>query len=366
MPGAAFLGLLASAVLQGGALAPVATGKSAATAATIDLTEGPLRAAVRALGSDVAPGELEGFGPAGKAPGLAPGALLDAATWSLWRTALRGARDAASPAAATRARAVLALVAHEQRRWSDAWRHLEHAAHEPALLAALLPRFAPGVAAGTELAKGGRPAALPEGAVLAPALPPPPAADAGGDARKRLLAVDGLAVGAGRVAFTLTVEHEGVQAEVRLAAGTSARVAIVLPPTEEYRVGAEYVDWYRQETLGAPLVLALAPSEEPHVLFARFEPKDLSWPTKVPETLPASVAARGLWLVLPESDPDRSAWERIARELALPEASIDCRLAPGRAAPEGGVAIDLTDAAVRPEKFAWLVSTLERFVLDRR
>ncbi|MBI5364296.1 MAG: hypothetical protein HZA53_14045, partial [Planctomycetes bacterium] len=108
----------------------------------MELPAGPLRDAVLGLAPDLEPAAPpEGFGAKGRAPGLAAGALLEAATWSRWRAALlevraSGGKDARAEA---RARAVLALVALEQGRHRDAPAHLAAGAAEPALLAARWP-----------------------------------------------------------------------------------------------------------------------------------------------------------------------------------------------------------------------------------
>ncbi|MBK7876446.1 MAG: hypothetical protein IPJ77_11950 [Planctomycetes bacterium] len=333
--------------------------------ATLEFPSGPLRDAFAALGKDVeAALPLEGFASvtnAGRrvAPGLAEGALGRGATWTQWRTALLAARARSDDA---RARATLALVALEQGRYRDANAHLARAAAEPALLASLLPRFVPGVPAGTLLARGARPPKLADGAVLRPALPPVPIVEG----ERRAVRASGIELGATRFDLLLSVEHEGVQAELKHLSGPAARVAIVLPRVEDYGVGAEYVDWDKQATIGAPLAVELRPGEEPHVLFARFEPKDPAWPTRLPDELPASVAERGVWLVLGERDPERDAYASIARELTLRELGIECGIAAAGSAPPGGAVVDLARPETRAEKLAWLVSALERFVLRGR
>lgn len=314
--------------------------------------------------TDTAPATLAAdLGAAGRAPGLAPRALDDAATWKTWRTALERTLAAEDPAS----RARLALVALAQGRHRDAWQHFEHCAPEPALLAALLPCFVPGVERGTLLAQGGRAAPLADGAVFRPALPPHVAPAPGTDPRfvRRAVALGGIVVGGATLALQISVEAEGVQVEITHESGTAARVRIVLPRSEEYGVSAEYVDWTKQDTLGEPLEVALAPGDEPHVLFARFEPRDPRWPTKLPDDVPAAIGEHGLVLIGPDADPrndaERAQLARIATELSLPSIGLVCRLrGAGESAP-GGVAVDMRDAAGRAEKLGWLVSAIERF-----
>lgn len=334
---------------------------------TLEFPSGPVRDALAALPVDVEPAAApEGFGGASKsnertAPGLTGGALQESTTWARWRAALIAVR--ANPRDA-RARAVLALVALEQGRYRDANEHFAHVASDRALFAALLPRFAPGVPAGTPLARGGRPQPLAAGTVLRPALPPAPTVEG----ERRAFHVVGLELGATRIELTLSVEHEGVQAEVRHLSGPPARVALELPRVEDYGVGAEYVDWDKQPTVGAPLVVEVKEGEEPHVLFARFEPKDPKWPTRAPDELPAAVREHGVWIVLAKDDPRRATYAALAKELALPELGIACAVAEVGTVPPGGVVVDLTLAETQQEKLAWLVSALEHFALrgDRR
>lgn len=314
--------------------------------------------------TDAVPATLAAdLGAAGRAPGLAAGALDDPATWKAWRGALERALEADDTAARTR----LALVALEQGRHVDAWRHFEHCASDPALLAALLPRFVPGVERGTPLAHGGRAAPLADGALLRPALPPPLAHVPGTDPRfaRRVIALGGIVVGAATISLQVAVEGEGVQVELAHESGGAARVRIVIPRAEEYGVSAEYVDWLKQETLGAPLEVTLAPGEEPHVLFARFEPRDPRWPTSLPADLPASIGEHGLVLVGPADEPrnaaERGTLARIAAELSQPSLGLVCRLRGVNETAAGGVAVDLCDPAGRAEKLAWLVSAIERF-----
>ena len=138
--------------------------------------------------------------------------------------------------------------------------------------------------------------------------------------------------------------------------------------SEDYGVGAEYVDWDKQPTVGAPLVVEVKEGEEPHVLFARFEPKDPKWPTRAPDELPAAVREHGVWIVLGKDDPRRATYAALAKELALPEFGIACAVAEVGTVPPGGVVVDLTLADTQQEKLAWLVSALEHFALrgDRR
>lgn len=318
--------------------------------------------------ADAAPATLAAdLGEAGRAPGLVAGALDDAATWRAWRSALE--RVLATDDAAARAR--LALVALEQGRYRDAWGHFERCASDPSVVAALLPRFVPGVERGTPLAYGGRAEPLADGVVLRPALPPPLAPVPGADARlaRRTLALGGITVGSATIALAVAVEAEGVQVEVAHESGGPARVRIVIPRAEEYGVGAEYVDWLKQETLGAPLEVALAPGDEPHVLFARFEPRDPRWPTSLPADVPAAIGEHGLVLVGPADEPrnaaERAQLARIAAELSSPALGIACRLRGAGETAAGGVAVDMSDGAGRAEKLAWLVSAIERFAVRK-
>lgn len=359
-----WLVLSAAASQAPGATPPAAAGP-AGPARALELPPIPLarlldklepRQAARAVAPEL--------GAAGVAPGLEPGALEQPAGWAAWRGALTATLDGARPEASAR----LALTALEQGRMRDAWRHLELAAADPALAAALLPRFLPGVARGTALDTGGFPAALPDGVVLRPALPPPLSAPTPGDAQRperRAMRVSGLAIGAAVVELKVAVELEGVQIEVAHLSGGAARVALVLPRAEEFATATEYVDWYKQETVGAPLTIELEPGAEPHVLFARFEPKDLRWPTRLPEELPRALAEHGLVLLAADEAGERERLGALARELSIPALGIAARCETAGARTGGGLVVDLSVAATRADKFAWLVSAIERYASER-
>lgn len=363
--------LLAALTIALAGVAPAQEPSPAApeSAIALELPPGALRDAVAKLSRATEPADLgPELGAPNKAPGIArePGTAGEIVrrveTWERWHAALAAVRAKEDP----RARARLALLALEQGRYESAWRHLEAASAAPDVLAALLPRFVPGVEAGAPLERGGRAAKLADGARLAPALPPPVAADVEADPlrspRTMRAEVD---VGAARVALTIALESEGVQIDVAHVSGGAAKLSIVLPRSEEHDISAEYVDWYKQDTLGAPLALEVQPGDEPHVLFARFEPRAPLWPTRTPEELPASVRSGGLWLVSDPADPEHAFHVALARALDFPELGLSCRVrAPGEAKP-GGVDVDLTRAEGRERKRAWLIERVEDFVTRR-
>lgn len=357
--------------------APAAPKTEAVVAAPIQLPAGPLRAACARLTARTEPASLaEDLGERGKAPGIGRESLMQATTWERWHAALLSLRTKEEP----RARARLALIALEQGRYASAWSHLEHASASPEVLAALLPRFLPGVPAGAALGNGGRAVALPDGARLTPALPPAvgaderapdattnapqPAGESSPFAPARSMRTE-LQIGAARVGLSVALQNEGVQVEVTHLSGGAARASIVLPRAEDHAIATEYVDWYKQETLGAPLEVVLEPESEPHVLFGRFEPRAPHWPTRIPQQLPAAIESGGLWLVVAPNDPERAFDEALARAFSFPELSLVCKLRASGEPKSGGVEVDLTDDSLRAEKRAWLVTSVESLVLRR-
>lgn len=357
--------------------APAPVNKDAAVVPTIQLPPGPLRAACARLTAQTEPAQVaEDLGERGKAPGISRAALVQAPTWERWHATLVALRAKEEP----RARARLALIALEQGRYTSAWSHLERASASPEVLAALLPRFLPGVASGATLARGGRVVALPDGARLTPALPPAVGVDepatkpsttptepenaASPFAPARSMRTE-FEIGAARVALSVALQNEGVQVELTHLSGGTARVSIVLPRAEDNTIATEYVDWFKQDTLGAPLEVVLEPESEPHVLFGRFEPRAPHWPTRVPDRLPAAIESGGLWLVVAPNDAEREFDEALARAFSFPELELACKLRTSGEPKSGGVEVDLTDVALRADKRAWLVSSVEALVLRR-
>ena len=296
------------------------------------------------------------------AKALAAPAPGSAEAWKGWAADLEAARKTKEPDPACEAR--LALFALSQQRWNEAWSHFERTGADPATCAALLPRFLPGCAAEAPVAKDGFAGALPDGAVLRPALPP-----AKGDAppsriERREMKLARLAVGKGFVSMRIAAEYDGIVVELAHVGGESCKLAVVLPCEPGYVFANEYVDWYVQETRGAPLALELKPGEEAHTLYGRVEPRQLRAPERLPEQLPALASRAGLVLELYPGDPDEALVRSIAECLQAPPLALAARvwIADGKPAP-AGLRIDLARPGERAQRLAGLAAAIERFVL---
>jgi len=308
-----------------------------------ELPPGPAAEALARIGPGTVPAELAT---------VPPGAWDEPGTWRAWAELL--AAESRGHDRARRAR--LAQLALAQERHADAWNHFAACAGSPEVLAALLPRFLP----------GGSPGPRPDGALLAPAMPPaslaPPPP---GRIDRRAMRSAPFRVGEAQLSMSVAVEYEGVQIELRHLEGGPCRVRLRIPRDEHFEVGVEHVDWYRQEGRGVAHELALSAEDPERTLFARFEPRAPAWPTHVPERLPAGLADGGLWLACAPGDPARALLEEVAASLSsLP---LGVRAGVGEPLDERGgrpgVRVDLRDARARPRKLAWLAGAVERRLL---
>ena len=212
---------------------------------------------------------------------------------------------------------------------------------------------------------------LEDGAVLAPALPPssattgPPPSLLQGRVERRSMRIEGMRVGNAVLALRVSVEAEGVQIDVEHLSGEGVRVAVAIPRDPRFDFSEEYVDWYRQEEKGIAHVLQIAPADEEHTLYARFEPRAPAWPTRPPETVPAQIEHGGVRIAAGRDDPDLALLEAVAASLAQGPLRLDASL---REPSEGsgtlaGIQIDLSDPAERPAKLAWIAAAVERRAL---
>jgi hypothetical protein len=294
-------------------------------------------------------------------PRLPAGLPLAAdAPWSEWAARLQTCR-AGAPAERAGARLWAAVLAARGGRSDDAWEHLAHAGEDPAGLRAVLPLLVPGVAPADLDAWP----ALPDGALLAPLLPPPE-----GPAREVLLgigrvraghtAVRGFRVGAAQVALALRVEGDGVTIELAHEGGGACALDVVVPVPPDFRLGSVHVDWESVAAPEARVRVELAPGTEPVTIYGRYRPRRIEWPTSTPDALNAQLERDGLSLWLAQGE---SAAELCAGLAAL--LGVEARAAAGAAAPERGLVLDLRDADTRAAKLAGIVSLAERFALAR-
>jgi hypothetical protein len=296
------------------------------------------------------------------AKALALPASGSAEAWKGWAADLERARGAKDPDPACEAR--LASFALEQQRWNEAWAHFARTGGEPALAAALLPRFLPGVAADAPLEKDGFAGALPDGVTLRPALPPAKGDAPRGRIERREMKLARLAVGKGVISLRVAVEYDGITVELAHVSGAACKVAVVLPCEPAFRLANEYVDWYVQETHGAPLALELKPGEEAHTLYGRIDLRPVLGPERVPEELPALAARDGLVLELFPGDAGEALVRAIAESFAAPPLSLSARVwTRGASAVPAGLRIDLTRPDERAQRLSDLAAAIERFVL---
>ncbi|MFN0007968.1 MAG: hypothetical protein ACKVXR_08680 [Planctomycetota bacterium] len=277
-------------------------------------------------------------------------------TWKRWAEILVLETQASEPDPLRSAE--LALLALAQGRYEDAWERFEPCGSSSPVARALLPHFLPGA----------RSYPLADGAVLAPALPPPSSAEAraAGSVRggidRREMKIEGLVVGAATIAMKVSVEIEGVQIDVQHLSGGPVQLAIAIPRDPRFGFSDEYVDWYRAEVKGVAHALSIQPGDEEHTLYARFEPRAPEWPTLLPEEVPAQVASGGLRIVARGGNGELDLLRAVAESLTAGPLRIPAVLHE-EGSPSGdflGVTIDLTDPALRPRKLAWIAGAVER------
>lgn len=358
------------------ALAAVALGQDSGNApeskarAAVELPAGPAARAFAGVGPQTVAAPLPG-GPLG---GLETPEWRALEAWQNWAAAV-GAEAGASEPDPMR-RAGLAQIALAQGRWDDAWDHFAATGGEPAVCAALLPSFLPGVrtgasanadANGFSVGKGGLVSALPDGVLLRPAAPPPsvPAAEVAlGRAwiERREMRLDRLQIGAAELSMKVGLESDGIQIDFEHRGGGSAHVRVLLPELADFELSVAYVDWMRQDEVNRVLEFDIAPGDEPHTLFGRFRTRTIAWPTNLPTNSPRFLVEHGLAFDFASAAPDaevfRAAGPGFAKILGLPVS-----LNPGSTGSFAGVRIDLSDPAVARRKFLGMVTLAERFAL---
>jgi hypothetical protein len=323
------------------------------------LQEAPARVLPEGTAAERTAAALHGGVAAQALAAPAPGSVE---AWQGWLADLGAARGAAAPDPEREAR--LALFALAQQRWNEAWSHFERTGAEPGVAAALLPRFLPGLSADAPLGKDGFAGALPDGVVLHPALPPAKGDAPPGRIERREWKLARLSVGKAQVSMRVAVEYDGITVELAHVSGAGCKLAVVLPCEQGYQLANEYVDWYVQETHGAPLLLELKPGEEPHTLYGRIEPPPIRAPERVPEKMPALAAREGLVLELFPADPEEPLVRGIAASFRAAPLALEARvwLRGGKERP-AGLRIDLTQPGERARALAQLGGAIERFVL---
>lgn len=288
----------------------------------------------------------------------------DPAAFERWRAAL----ESATGTDVRPARARLALLALRQGRADDAWTHVTVAGADPALLAALLPRFLPGIGAEDAVGVGGLAGALPDGAVLMPATPPRTKPLERGRIERRAMRVRGLRVGEAVLGLRIAVEPEGVQIDIEHQGGGAARVAVKLPTEPGFELANEYVDWFQAEKRGVAHVVEVRPGDEEHTLYGRFEtrgPRDSAQAHALPAVAPASLELGGI-AIRPEPGADgRARADALVRALGGAPLKIEARVLgeDERSGEWTHIVLDLGDARSSAAKIANLCGAIERFTL---
>ncbi len=297
-------------------------------------------------------------------PKLAEDPWQSPATWRRFEELLSA--ESSAKASDPARRAELALLALAQHRWDDAWLRFGECAASPSIVAALLPRFLPGTSAAAN-------EALPDGAVLAPTLPPlpPPSGEGPGAPRgfvqRRAMRIEGLVVGAAHLALRVSVEGEGVEIDIEHQSGGAVKLQVAIPEDPQFAFADEYVDWFRQEKPGVPHEVSIQPGDEAHTLYARFEPRKAEWPTLLPDRLPAQIEQGTLWIEPGSDERARPLLEAVAECLSSGPLHVVARLGGPRTASADhlGVRVDLSDAKARSRKLAWIAGAVERCALGR-
>ena len=328
----------------------------------LELPRGSLASVVATMSAEVSPSAA--LTPAGRL--LSVSSTVDApATWSAWAADLTTAQQTN----AVEPRARLALVALEQERYDDAWSHLSAVRADEASLAALLPRFMPGVPVGSLAGQGGHAGALPDGVELNPALPYEPDRVGATGWVPRAAKVDGIAIGKARVGLEIAVEGEGIQVTLRHQGGEAATVKVRIPRHPEYTIEAEFVDWWQQDQLGNAWELELTPSGEEHVLYGRFRGGLATRAKLVPRHVPLQLQQYGAVVLVERECTQLEALGAFAR--AIQQCSgVTTVIAHERptlnSRASSGLLIDWSDPQQRRTEWPLLAGRIERFVLQQK
>jgi hypothetical protein len=343
-------------------------------AAKVELPEGPAARAFAGVGPETEPAafDLAGMPLSANDPAWdRPEVWLE---WAQWVRA-----EAAEPHPSPSRRARLCLLASLQGRTDDAWEHFAALGGDPAWGAAVLPLLAPGVPvesyALVGVSAGGLPGALPDGIVLEPRLPPPnrPASEIepGRRPERRHMTLIGVRIGDAILKMRVALEVEGVQVDFEHLSGGGAHFFVKLPAPTEHEIRVEYIDWMRQDESGIAHEIYIEPGSRTRVVFGRFRPRSVDWPTRLPEHKPEGLLRNGVRIELARGDPEEARIESFAAGLeALLDVPVEVR--PWPEAPEteaasgffAGLRMRLHDDGSRALKLRNMISAAERFALS--
>jgi len=325
----------------------------------VELPDGPAARAWAGVGPETVARELSGDWLERAVAEAAGGAEGLEAEWTAWAAWLAGEAAATEPD--PRRRSALALHALRQGRWGSAWRHFEALGATPEWAAAVMPHFLPG-------APTGRARALPDGALLRPAVPPASGEAGAWRFETREAWARGVRIGAAEVELRVLVEAAGVELTLRHTGGGPTTFQVLLPEPAGMAIRVEYLDWMRQDTLRQPLPVSLAPGGEPVVLFGRFLPSESRLPATPAGALPPQLARGGLWLEvepLSSSEPlARAAATALGRALDVP-AGLRRPSDPPSGAPWSGTVVRVPDGAEAGRLLASIAAAAEDYLLSR-
>ena len=339
--------------------------QDAANRPAVELPDGDAARAWAGVGADTVPAPL----PDGLAALDAADAWTRPATWERWGELV--AAEAGAREADPERRAGLFLLALRHGRTRDAWAHFARLGGSPEWTARMLALALPGVPAGTELGPGGVVRGLADGSVLRPQLPPRTGDPFAPGIEWRSASVRGVRIGEATVDVTVQIEGDGVQVDLLHVGGGPAKVAVLLPEPEGYRIHVEYNDWFRQDTLREPLLVELEPGAEEVSLFGRLRERSVQFPSDHSGAMPFQIREGALWLALADpgdtGDEDSALLESVATVLArLLEVRV--RVAPeaeARAQATFGTLVHLpADPAGRATSLRYLAASVERFRLS--
>jgi len=328
--------------------------------APIQFPDGPAAKAWAGVGVDTVPRALPKLLRA--ACSTTSPAGTSTATWQLWARWLAGEVRQPSP----KLRAALCLLARAQGRDRDAWEHYAHLTADPRWVATVTPYLLPGAPLDSKIEPGGTLAPLPDKTLLQPCLPPP--TESSGDAHAitwRKATARNIQVGEAIFDLTISVEATGVQVDLVHTGGGAGQVAILIPEPPGYEIRIEYLDWAQTEQARLPILVDLAPGQEPHTLWGRMIERRNSLPTGKARGLPRSLISGGLYLSLPGNDPQRIAVAELAPVLG-DLLGVPVRLTePGAPLPTWtGIVLQLGSPSERGERLTWLASAIESFILQ--
>ncbi|MBW2275828.1 MAG: hypothetical protein JRG96_21415, partial [Deltaproteobacteria bacterium] len=232
--------------------------------------------------------------------------------WRRWVEALRAESGTRGPDPARRLE--LALLARLQGRDADAWRHLLAARANPALVAAALPAFLPGV----PVEYLAHPDDMPAGVLLRPALPPA-VHDPKGSLRQlagRVMEHRFVRVGGTLFTLRILIEGDGVQVDAIHREGPEVTVRIAPPVPPGVEIGALYADWEKIEGELEVAELTLSAEAPRHTIWGRFLPRSERWPAPRPSgDLPLPLRD-ALVVVVPAERLSEPVFQRFAEALA--------------------------------------------------